>query len=367
MSTALEPDSLSILKELSEAFGPSGFEREPASIFQRHGSKFADEVMHDKIGSVILKKRGSSDSPKILMAGHLDEVGFVVTGIDPMTGYLNFAPLGGWFDQVLLGHRLTVKARKGDVIGVIAAKPPHLLTVEERDKVVKMENMFIDVGSDSMTTTTEELGIRIGDPAAPWSPFTMVRSNKIAIGKAFDDRVGSFVGLEVLRTISEGKIDHPNTLYVGGTVQEEVGLRGANTVANIVDADVAFALEVDIAGDVPGLKPSEAPTKLGKGPSILTFDASMIPNQELKKFVIETAEAEGIPYQLSVVTKGGTDAARFNLNKAGCPSLVVSVPTRHIHSHESIVDTRDIACTVKLITAVAKRLDQKAAKSFIQS
>ncbi len=365
-STSLEPNSLELLKELSESFGPSGFEREPATVVRREGSKYADEVLYDKIGSVILKKRGTSEVPRVLMAGHLDEVGFVVTGVDPLTGYLTFAPLGGWFDQVLLGHRVTIRTRKGDVVGVIAAKPPHLLTEEEKEKVVKKENMFIDVGADSSAVTLEELGVRIGDPAAPWSQFTMVRNNRIAIGKAFDDRVGTFVGLEVLRRISEGKIEHPNTIFVGGTVQEEVGLRGANTVANVVDADVALALEVDIAGDVPGIKPSEAPTKLGKGPSILTFDASMIPNQEFKRFVIDTAEAEGIPLQLSVVTKGGTDAARFNLNKAGCPAIVVSVPTRHIHSHESIVDTKDIDNTVKLVIALVKRLDQRTAKSFTQ-
>lgn len=323
-------------------------------------------MMYDKIGSVIMKKRGTSESPKILLAGHMDEVGFVVTGIDPLTGYLTFAPLGGWFDQVLLGHRVTVRTRKGDIVGVIAAKPPHLLTDEEREKVVKKENMFIDVGADSAATAIEELGVRVGDPAAPWTPFTMVRKNRVAIGKAFDDRVGTFVGLEVLRRISQEKIEHPNTLYVGGTVQEEVGLRGANTVASVVDADAAFALEVDIAGDVPGIKPSEAPTKLGKGPSMLTFDASMIPNQEFKRFVIETAEVEGIPLQLSIVTKGGTDAARFNLNKAGCPSIVVSVPTRHIHSHESIVDTKDIDSTVRLVVALLKRMDQKTVKSFTQ-
>jgi len=354
------------LKELSESFGPSGFEREPASVVRREGSKYADEVLHDKIGSVILRKKGTSESPKILMAGHMDEVGFVVTGVDPLTGYLTFAPLGGWFDQVLLGHRVTIRTRKGDVVGVIAAKPPHLLTDEEREKVVKKENMFIDVGSDSSAVTLDELGVRIGDPVAPWSPFTMIRGNQVAIGKAFDDRVGTFVGLEVLRRISQGKIEHPNTIFVGGTVQEEVGLRGASTVANVVDADAAFALEVDIAGDVPGLKANEAPSKLGKGPSILTYDASMIPNQDFKRFVIDTAEAEKIPYQLSIIAKGGTDAARFNLNKAGCPSIVVSVPTRHIHSHESIVDTKDIDNTVKLVVALVKRLDQKTVKSFTQ-
>jgi putative aminopeptidase FrvX len=367
MSSQLQPDSLALLKELSESFGPSGFERETASILRREGSKYSDELIFDKIGSIVFKKRGSSDTPKILMAGHMDEVGFVVTSIEPNTGYLTFAPLGGWFDQVLLGHRVTIRTRKGDVIGVIAAKPPHLLTDEEKDKVVKKENMFIDVGADSAAASFDDLGIRVGDPAAPWTPFTMIRNNRVAIGKAFDDRVGTFVGLEVLRRISVENVDHPNTIYVGGTVQEEVGLRGANTVASVVDPDAAFALEVDIAGDVPGLKPSEAPTKLGKGPSILTFDASMIPNQEFKRFVIETAETEKIPLQLSIVTKGGTDAGRFNLNKAGCPSLVVSVPTRHIHSHESIVDTKDIDNTVKLVIALIKRMDQKTVKSFIQS
>jgi len=364
---SLENDSLDLLKELSESFGPSGFEREPSTIVKRVGSKISDEILYDKIGSIILKKKGSSEAPRILMAGHMDEVGFVVTGIDEASGYLTFAPVGGWFDQVLLGHRVTVRTRKGDVLGVIAAKPPHLLTEEEKEKVVKKENMFIDVGADSKAVAMNELGIRIGDPAAPWTPFTMIRGNRIAIGKAFDDRVGTFVGLEVLKRLSSKKIEHPNTVYVGGTVQEEVGLRGANTVAHIVDPDVAFALEVDIAGDVPGIKPSEAPSKMGRGPSILTFDASMIPNQEFKRFVIDTAESEDIPYQLSVVSKGGTDAGRFSLNKAGCPSIVIGVPTRHIHSHESIVDTKDIDSTLKLMLALVQKLDQKTVKSFTQS
>jgi putative aminopeptidase FrvX len=365
--SSLEKDSLNLLRELSEAFGPSGFEREPFAIVKRAGENVSDEILYDRIGSIIFKKRGTSDTPRVLMAGHMDEVGFVITGIDEASGYLTFAPVGGWFDQVLLGHRVTVRSRKGDVVGVIAAKPPHLLTEEEKEKVVKKENMYIDVGADSKSVAMEELGVRIGDPAAPWTPFTMTRGNRVAIGKAFDDRVGTFVGLEVLKRLHASKLNHPNTLYVGGTVQEEVGLRGANTVANVVDADVAFALEVDIAGDVPGIKPAEAPSKMGKGPSILTFDASMIPNQEFKRFVIDTAEEEKIPLQLSVVTKGGTDAGRFSLNKAGCPSIVVGVPTRHIHSHESIVDTKDIDGAVKLMMALVERLDSKTVKSFTQS
>jgi len=145
-----------------------------------------------------------------------------------------------------------------------------------------------------------------------------------------------------------------------------VGLRGAQTVASLVEPDVAFALEVDIAGDVPGIRPNEAPSRMGKGPSILTFDATMIPNQALKSFVIETAEKERLPHQLSVVTKGGTDAGRFHVSKAGCPSLVISVPTRHIHSHTAVADLVDIDNAVKLVIAVVKKLDAKAVQSFVR-
>jgi endoglucanase len=155
-------------------------------------------------------------------------------------------------------------------------------------------------------------------------------------------------------------------VYVAATVQEEVGLRGAETVAHVVGPDVAFALETDIAGDVPGIKPNEAPARTGKGPSILTFDASMIPNQELKSFVIETAEKEKIPYQLSIVAKGGTDAGKFQLSRAGCPSIVISVPTRHIHSHSAILDLSDIDNAIRLMLAILKRLDEKTVQSFVK-
>jgi putative aminopeptidase FrvX len=362
----LEEASLNLLKELSDSFGPSGFERETAAIVKREAQRYADEIMFDKLGSVIAKKRGTADAPKILLAGHMDEVGFVVTGIDQQTGFVTFNQLGGWFDQVLLGHRVTIRTVRGDVPGVIAAKPPHLLSAEEREKVVKKDSMFIDVGSTSREVTENELGVRVGDPVAPYAKFSTTRGGKVAIGKAFDDRVGTFVGLEVLRRLKvEGK-GHPNTVYVAGTVQEEVGLRGASTVGNVVEPDLAFALEVDIAGDVPGIKKNEAPASMGKGPSVLAYDATMIPNQAFKQFVIDTAEKEGIPYQLSVVVAGGTDAGKFHVVRAGAPAIVIGVPTRHIHSHAAIVDLSDIDNAVKLVLALIRKLDAATIKGFTQ-
>lgn len=359
-------ESLPLLKELSESFGPSGFERETAAIVKREAQRYADEVIFDKLGSVVAKKRGTADSPKILLAGHMDEVGFVVTSIDEQTGFLTFSQLGGWFDQVLLGHRVTVRTTKGAVPGVIAAKPPHLLGPEERDKVVRKDSMFVDVGANNRETAEKELGIRVGDPIAPWAPFTTTRGGKVAIGKAFDDRAGTFVGLEVLRRLKTENINHPNTLFVAGTVQEEVGLRGASTVGNLVEPDLAVALEVDIAGDVPGIRKNEAPAKMGKGPSILTFDATMIPNQALKSFVIETAEKEKIPFQLSVVPGGGTDAGKFHVVRAGAPSIAIGVPTRHIHSHASILEVSDIGNAASLVLAMVTRLDARTVKSFVE-
>lgn len=186
------------------------------------------------------------------------------------------------------------------------------------------------------------------------------------MGKAFDDRIGTFVGLEVLRRLRVQRVQHPNCLFVAATVQEEVGLRGGQTVASLLEPDIAFALEVDIAGDVPGIKPNEAPTKMGKGPSIDTFDASMIPNQGLKSFVIGTAERERIPYQLSVISTGSTDAGRFHVSRAGCPSIVIGVPTRHIHSHSAVADLSDVEYAIRLILAKVKRLDARTARSFVQ-
>ncbi len=355
--------ALSVLKQMIESFGPSGFERETAQIIKEYMKAYADEILTDKLGSVIFLLRGQNERPHLLLAGHIDEVGFVISGIDEKTGFLSFNPLGGWFDQVLLSQRVVVRTEKGDLHGVIAAKPPHLLSDEERNKVVTQDKMYIDIGATSGKEAMEA-GVKIGDPVVPWSPFLLIHQRRVAMGKAFDDRIGAFVMMETLRRIREEHIIHPNTIYGAATVQEEVGLRGAQTVAHIVDPDVAIVLEVDISGDVPDIKPSEAPAKMGKGPSLVTYDRSMIPNQPLKEFVIQTAKEVGIPFQLSQVFKGGTDAGRIHLNRAGCPSVVLSVPTRHIHSHVGLLSLEDVENTVRLVIELAKRLDKKTVESF---
>jgi len=355
--------SIVILKSMLESFGPSGFERETTRVIKEYMKNYSDDIMVDKLGSIVFVSKGQRERPHVLLAGHIDEVGFVISGIEEKTGFLTFNTLGGWWEQVLLSQRVIIRTKKGDLQGVIAAKPPHLLTEEERRQVMTMDKMYIDIGATS-EKEAEDAGIQIGDPVVPWSPFSLIQNGKVAMGKAFDDRIGAFIIMEMIRNIKQKGTTHPNTVFGAATVQEELGARGAQTVSQLVDPDVGIVLEVDISGDVPGIKSSEAPTKMGKGPTLLTYDRSMIPNQPLKEFVTKTAQEAGIPLQLSQVARGGTDAGRIHLDRVGCPSVVISVPTRHIHSHVGLLNLEDTENTVKLVYELVKRLDKKTVESF---
>jgi putative aminopeptidase FrvX len=357
----LDEKSLELMKTLMEAFGPSGFEREVNAICKEYMEPYADEVVVDKLGSVTFLAKGN-DRPRILLAGHTDEVGFIVSSISK-EGYLTFNTLGGWWSQVLLGQRVVVRTSKGIVHGIIASKPPHILPPDERKKIIETRNMFIDIGATSEEEAVES-DVKVGDPIVPWSPFSVIQNGRVAMGKAFDDRIGAFVLMEAIRRIKEQGIEHPNTVYGSATVQEEVGLRGAYTTAHVVDPDVALVLEVDIAGDVPGIKPHEALTKMGKGPGLITYDRSMIPNQPLKEFVINVAKQVQIPLQLSQMAGGGTDAGRIHMNRAGCPSVVLTIPTRHIHSHVGLLSLKDTENAIRLVIELIKRLDLETVDSF---
>ena len=375
----MDARALDFFKSLSESFGPSGFEREPVSLVKAYVQPFADEITSDKLGSLHFHARSKSGGPVILLPGHVDEVGFIVSGINAQ-GFLTFNTIGGWFDQVLLGQRVKIRGTRGMVRGVIAAKPPHILPPEERAKVVGREKMFIDIGC-SNEKEAKDMGVRIGDPVVPDSEFYTIEKNVfrkpegggeekpagravLACGKAFDDRAGAFVAAEVVRRLKEERIDHPNHVVGAATVQEEVGLRGARTSAHVLQPDVCITLEVDIAGDVPGIEAHEAPTKMGLGPAIMTYDASMIPNQGLKELLIRTAEEKKIPYQLSQMKGGGTDGGAIHIANAGCPSIVLTIPTRHIHSHVAMLSLDDMDNAVTLLIEALKRLDEKTVGSL---
>ncbi len=373
MIVLIDQQALKFLEELTNSFGPSGFEREPARIVKQYMNKYADSMNTDKLGSLMFTKKGSAESPVILLPGHVDEVGFIVSNVNK-NGFLSFNPLGGWFDQVLLGQRVWIRTEDNIIPGIIASKPPHLLPADERSKVVVKQKMFIDIGAAN-EEEARAMGVRTGNPIVPDSVFsTMTKkvfkdgkrkgTDTLAIGKAFDDRIGAFIACEVIRTLSEKGIKHPNTVVGAATTMEEVGLRGARTAAYVSKPDVCITLEVDIAGDVPGIEPNEAPTKMGAGVAITTYDSSMIPNQGLLEFVISTAEKSKIPYQLSGMAGGGTDAGMVHMVRAGCPSLVMGVPTRHIHSHVGILSLSDTEAAIKLIVELVKKLDKKTVDGF---
>lgn len=346
-------DTLTMLKELTDAKGIPGNEREPRDVMKKYIAPFADEVTTDGLGSLIAKKVGDSAGPKIMIAGHLDEVGFMVTQIDEK-GFLRFQTVGGWWSQVMLAQRVTVVTRKGDVTGVIGSKPPHILSPEARKKPVEIKDMFIDIGASSREEASE-WGVRPGDMVVPYFEFTVMNNEKLLLAKAWDNRIGCAIAIDVLKQLKG--VEHPNTVYGVGCVQEEVGLRGARTSAAVIQPDIGFGVDVGIAGDTPGITEKEAQSKMGKGPQIILYDASMVSHKGLRDLVTDTADELGIPYQFDSIAGGGTDAGSIHLSHKGTPSLAITVATRYIHSHAAMLHRDDYENAVKLIVEVIKRLD----------
>lgn len=351
--------TLQLLKDLTEAPGVPGYEAPVRAVVRQYFSPLG-ELSQDKIGSVICRKVGLSETPRVMVAAHMDEIGFMVRHIT-QEGFIKFVPLGGWFDQVLLGQRVVISTSQGDVVGVIGVKPPHLLTADERGKVVTRKDMYIDIGATSFEEV-EAAGVRIGDPIIPRAEFLELANGKSLLSKAFDDRVGVALIISALQALQQA--EHPNTVYGAATVMEEVGTRGAFTSAELVDPDVAIILEADIAGDVPGVKPEESAVKLGNGPSMLVYDARMIPNLKLRDLVLDTAAQTGVSLQASAIEGGATDGAAIHLHKTGVPTVVLSVPARHIHSHSSIIHRDDYDQAVRLLVALIQRLDADTVSEF---
>lgn len=358
---SLEQKEEQLLIELTDARGVSGNEGEVREIFKKYAEPFADKFLYDGLGSIIAKRVGEKEGPKIFFSGHLDEVGFMVTQITEK-GFIKFQTLGGWWGQVLLAQQVQIKTSAGKIIqGVIGSKPPHVLSAEARQQPYDIAEMFIDIGASSEAEVSK-WGIKPGDMVTPYIEYKRMNGTKFMLAKAWDNRIGTAVSLKVLENLAE--LGHPNILFAGSDVQEEVGLRGAQTSTHLVDPDIAFALDTGTAGDTPGMTAKEADSELGKGPQILIFDASMIPHKKLRDFVVEVAEENNIPFQYTVITGGGTDAGKMHVTRNGIPSLAITVPVRYLHSHTSIIHEDDYLNTVKLVTEVVKRLDAETVKKI---
>lgn len=296
---SMRKEIIMLLKKLSEVNGIAGHEAKVRQIVEEELLTVVskDDLKYDNIGSVIAKK--GSKGPKIMLAGHMDEVGMIVTKITDQ-GFIKFQPIGGWWNQVMLAHEVTVTTADGhEVHGVIGSKPPHILTAEERKKPVEISDMYIDLGVKSKEEVLN-LGVKIGDMITPYTEFRVMANEDILLGKAWDNRIGCAVMLEVMKRLKD--IEHPNIVYGVATVQEEVGTRGAKTSSNVVKPDISIAVDVGIANDTPG---SSDGSKMGEGPQLLLIDGGLVGHVGLRELFIKVAEENHIPYQLDYLKGGG--------------------------------------------------------------
>jgi endoglucanase len=340
------------LEKLSNACGVAGREEEVRNLMIELLKPHVDEVAVDKLENVIAVKRGSRDKPKVMLAAHMDEVGLMVKNITK-DGFLKFTKMGGMDDRVLLAQKVIVCTEKGALKGVVGSKPPHIQKEEERKKIVTYDEMFIDVGAKNRDDA-RAMGISIGDPVAFDAVYTKVGEDAV-MGKAFDDRIGCAIMVETLKQLEKTDC----TVYAVGTVQEEVGLRGAGTAAFGIDPDVGLALDVTVAGDVPSVKEFESSVKMGKGPALTVADAGLITHSKVLRWLIEAARENKIEYQLETGLAGTTDAARISLARQGVPSGTICVPARYIHSPLGLISLRDAENSAKLAVATVKKIENK--------
>ncbi|MBO8171303.1 MAG: M42 family metallopeptidase [Bacillaceae bacterium] len=346
-----------LFKTLTETPGAPGFEYEVRDVMRTYLEKYTSEIVQDNLGGIFGVKRGDENGPTVMVAGHMDEVAFMVTQITEK-GFIKFQTLGGWWSQVLLAQRVEIMTEKGRIPGVIGSIPPHMLNESSRKKPMNIDHMFIDVGIDSREEA-EKLGIKPGQPVIPVCPFTELADGKKIMAKAWDNRYGCGISIELLKALQDD--DHPNVLYAGATVQEEVGLRGAATAANMIQPDIFFAVDASPAGDIPGVQDGFG--KLGDGALLRIFDRTMITHRGLRDFILDTAEDNNIPYQF-FVSQGGTDAGRVHISGQGVPSSVIGIPARYIHSHASIVHTDDYQAALELLVKLVKKLDRATVESI---
>ena len=355
MEKTLKEETLSLFKTLTELQGASGNESRVRNYMEQELQKYADDIIYDNLGGLFGVKKG--EGPKVMVAGHMDEVGFMVTQITE-NGMIRFQTLGGWWSQVLLAQRVQVMTDEGPIIGVIGSIPPHNLTAAQRQKPMELKNMLIDIGADDKADA-EKMGIQPGQSILPICPFTPMANEKKILAKAWDNRYGCGLAIELLKELKDETI--PNELFSGATVQEEVGLRGAQVAAHMIQPDIFYALDASPANDMSGDEAEFG--QLGKGALLRIFDRSMITHRGMREFVLDTAETHDIPYQY-FVSQGGTDAGRVHLANDGVPSAVIGIASRYIHTAASIIHVDDYAAAKDLLTKLVRTTDHNTVEQI---
>ena len=337
-----------LLKKVSEVQGISGDEKEVAMLIKDELKDIAT-FEYDNLGSTIAYLNKESDQPKVLLTAHMDEVGFIVSSITP-EGFIKMSPIGGWWNHVILAELMVLKTREGKkYFGVVGAQPPHGMPAEARSKVMDLNNIYLDLGIKDKKMA-EKLGIRMGDTITPYQEFRVLNDGVSLLGKAWDDRIAVAVGIEVLRRNSNA-----NAIFAG-TVQEEVGLRGAKTASYHVKPDVAFAIDVTMSHDLPG-SDRGMDTKLGAGVALSVKDGSVIAHRGLFDFVEEIAKKHGIKYTYDMLQAGGTDSGEMHKQFNGIINMTISLPCRYFHSHVSIINYNDYEATINLMVEVIESIN----------
>lgn len=353
----MNKETMDLFKTLTELPGAPGNEHDVRRFMRTQLEMYADEIIQDGLGSIFGVKKGADNDPVVMVAGHMDEVGFMVTQITD-NGMIRFQPLGGWWGQVLLAQRVQIITDNGPVIGVISSVPPHLLNEEQRKKPMEIKNMLIDIGADDKEDATS-IGIKPGQSILPVSLFTPMANKKKILAKAWDNRYGCGLAIELLKELQGETV--PNRLYAGATVQEEVGLRGAQTAAQMIQPDIFYALDASPANDASGDKTEFG--QLGKGALLRIFDRTMVTHRGIREFILDTAETHHIPYQY-FVSQGGTDAGRVHTSNEGVPSAVIGICSRYIHTHASIIHVDDYAAAKELLIRLVKASDRATVDSL---
>ena len=336
-----------LLNRLSNAAGTSAHETGIAAIIRKEIEGYVDEIKTDKMGNLIAIKKG--DDFKIMLAAHMDEIGLMVQYIDDK-GFLHFVGIGGWYNPTLVSQRVILHGEKGDVLGVLGMKPPHVMSADDRKKPIEMKDLFIDVGAHS-AEEVEAMGIVVGTTATIDREY-MPLNGTVVTGKALDNRAGCAMLIGALK-----EMQTKHTIYAVFTVQEEIGLRGAKTSSYTLNPDIAIATDVTIPGDSPGIERREAPVFLGEGVVACFVSASgrgHMADPRVLAWLKKVAKKNNIKLQIEVGDGGNTDASAIQYERGGIPSIPLSVPARYIHSPVEVIDLQDLQGAIALLSAAVK-------------